>query len=190
MTTNEMSAPTLEPIVSIDVNGIPTPNVPCAIVMNTTITTTLGNTSFDILPKETVNILFRDGRVISHFLEHWVSIRYGLVHVGGCADHDMKNDSNHDTNKDDSNHDKKYDEKTFTKAKGGCKFMPSSMIGKGRKFDQKIFLEKSEKLIYVIVSVINFPEIKIRFVKGSDLARQYPKGIIPLKDHDKFFTDS
>ena len=34
---------------------------------------------------------------------------------------------------------------------------------------------------------INFPEIKVKFVRGSDLIQTYPKGSIPLKDHAKFF---
>ena len=32
-----------------------------------------------------------------------------------------------------------------------------------------------------------FPQIKIRFVRGSELIKLYPKGEIPLKDHVKFF---
>jgi len=66
--------------------------------------------------------------------------------------------------------------------------MPSSMIGTGRTFNKEEFEEKSKKLIFCIVSNINFPEIKIKFVKGSNLLEIYPKGIIPLNDHVKFFN--
>jgi hypothetical protein len=100
-----------------------------------------------------------------------------LIHVKGCKkyDHTDINDENI-----------KYDQKTFTSR--GCKFMTSNMIGEGRKFNKEIFEEKAKKLIYIIVSNIHFPEIKVRFVKGYDLSVQYPNGIIPLKDFDKFFN--
>ena len=62
------------------------------------------------------------------------------------------------------------------------------MIGEGRTFNKEIFEEKAKKLIYIIVSNCNFPEIKIKFVRGIDLIIDYPKGVIPLKDLDKFFN--
>jgi hypothetical protein len=62
------------------------------------------------------------------------------------------------------------------------------MIGVGRVFDKQKFEEKANKLIYIIVSNINFPEIKIKFVKGSDLIIKYPKGEIKLKDSVEFFN--
>jgi hypothetical protein len=80
----------------------------------------------------------------------------------------------------------KYDQKTFTAR--GCKFMPSNMIGERRKFDKKIFEEKAKKLIYIIISNVEFPEIKIKFVKGIDLIVDYPDGKIPSKDLIKFFN--
>jgi hypothetical protein len=64
------------------------------------------------------------------------------------------------------------------------------MIGQGRHFDQAVFDEKSKKLIYVIVSNVNFPNLKIRFVKGTDLASKYPTGEIKFSQHDIFFQDS
>ena len=66
--------------------------------------------------------------------------------------------------------------------------MPSNMIGEGRTFNKEIFEEKAKKLIYIIVSNVNFPEIKIKFVKGIEIIVQYPTGVIPLKDFDKFFN--
>jgi hypothetical protein len=61
------------------------------------------------------------------------------------------------------------------------------MIGEGRKFNKEIFEEKAKQLIYIIVSNVNFPEIKIKFVKGVDLIVDYPTGKIPSKDLVKFF---
>ena len=106
-----------------------------------------------------------------------MAINYPLIHVKGCKkyDHTDINDENI-----------KYDQKTFTAR--GCKFMPSNMIGEGRIFNKDIFEEKAKKLIYIIVSNVNFPEIKIKFVKGIDLIVYYPTGFIPLKDSVKFFN--
>ena len=66
--------------------------------------------------------------------------------------------------------------------------MPSNMIGEGRKFDKEIFENKAKDLNYIIVTNVNFPEIKIKFVKGTDLIIQYPNGSIPSKDLIKFFN--
>jgi hypothetical protein len=62
------------------------------------------------------------------------------------------------------------------------------MIGEGRKFDKEIFETKAQNLNYIIVSNVNFPEIKIKFVKGSELLIDYPNGVIPSKDFIKFFN--
>ena len=61
--------------------------------------------------------------------------------------------------------------KTLTE--NGCDYAPSYMKGTGRKFNKEEFEEKSKKLIFCIVSNINFPEIKVRFVRGSKLLEKY-----------------
>lgn len=149
-----------------------------AIVFNKTIHRTIRNVSFDTLPPEILRDLFGDGRIFAHFIERILAQDYGLTHVTGCKGHDIV---------DPTNPDIKYEQKTFTV--NGCKFMPSNMIGQGRHFDKAIFDEKSKNLLYVIVSNVHFPELKIRFMKGTDLATLYPNGEIKFKDHDKFFTD-
>ena len=78
-----------------------------------------------------------------------------------------------------------YDEKTFTK--NGCHFCPSNMLGQGRQFDKEIFEEKTKNMIFCIVSNIDFPNIKVRFVKGSELIVKYNKGFIPLNHFGEFF---
>jgi hypothetical protein len=135
------------------------------------------NFSFGNLPEPIVIDILKDGRAFSHFIEPWLAINYPLIHIKGCKKYDHT---------DINNENVKYDQKTFTK--GGCKFMPSNMIGEGRTFNKEIFEEKAKKLIYIIVSNVNFPEIKIKFVKGIELIVQYPTGVIPLKDFDKFFN--
>ena len=143
-----------------------------------TITHIIENYGFGNLPKEAVANQYKDGRYFSHIIELWLSENYPILkHVKGCKKYDH-------VNIEDENI--KYDQKTFTS--GGCKFMPSNMIGEGRVFNLEVFQEKAKKLIYIIVSNIHFPEIKIKFVRGFDLIIQYPKGVIPLKDFDKFFN--
>lgn len=153
-------------------------NVMPPIIFNTTIVRKINNVSFDALPLEVLKELFNDGRIFSHFIERILAQDYGLSHVAGCKGHDLV---------DPSNAQVKFEQKTFTG--NGCRIMPSNMIGQGRHFDMGIFHEKAAGLNYIIVSNITFPELKIKFVKGSDLISQYPNGEIKLRDHDKFFRD-
>ena len=148
-----------------------------SIELNTTFTHDIENFGFGDLSREETIEIYKDGRVFSHFIEKWIANHYPLTHVGGCKKYDFVDNNYPDT---------KYDEKTFTSK--GCSFVPSNMLGQGRSFNAEVFKEKSSKLIYCIVSNVNFPEIKIRFVNGSELAKEYPKGKIPLKDHVKFFN--
>ena len=147
-----------------------------SVELNRTFTHFINNYTFGNLPINSCQGILRDGRVFSHFIEHWISNNYPLTHVDGCKSHDFI---------DNSDPTIIYDEKTFTK--GGCNFCPSNMLGQGRKFDKEVFVEKTKKLIFCIVSNINFPEIKIKFVRGEDLLELYPNGKIPLCDHVKFF---
>tara|TARA_B110000027_G_C15950795_1_gene225507 strand:- start:169 stop:639 length:471 start_codon:yes stop_codon:yes gene_type:complete len=151
-------------------------NLP-SVSLNKTFTHVIQNYTFGNLSNETCVNIFKDGRPFSHFIEKWIACNYPLTHVDGCKKYDFI---------DNNNPTILYDEKTFTK--GGCRYMPSNMIGSGRTFNKEEFEEKSKKLIFCIVSNINFPEIKIKFVNGCDLLENYPKGIIKLNDHVKFFN--
>ena len=62
------------------------------------------------------------------------------------------------------------------------------MIGEGRVFNKEVFEEKAKTLVYIIVSNIHFPEIKVKFVRGVDLIVDYPTGVIPSKEFNKFFN--
>ena len=149
-----------------------------AIPFNVTFLDTISNYGFGNVPNNVCIRLLKDGRHFSAFIEAWLEQNYpSLKWIGGCKGHDLE---------DIADENIKYEQKTFTK--GGCKFMPSNMIGVGRKFDQTIFEEKTKKLIFIIVSNIDFPNIKIKFVRGTDLLVNYPDGKIPLKDFDKFFN--
>lgn len=138
----------------------------------------LENVAFDCLPLEQVAKIFKDGRVFSHLIEPWLAQKFPITHITGCKEYDFT---------DNADPEIKYDQKTFTA--GGCKYYPSSMIGTGRKFDRELFEQKANKLIYIIVSNIQFPEIRVKFVTGADLLAQYPKGEIPFANYGKFFED-
>lgn len=147
------------------------------IIYGKTYTHRIETFTFGNLSQEQIIEIYKDGRAFSHFVEPWLAINYPLIHVKGCKkyDHTDINDEN-----------VKYDQKTFTAR--GCKFMPSNMIGEGRTFNRDIFEEKAKGLIYIIVSNVNFPEIKVKFMRGIDLIVDYPNGIIPSKDFVKFFN--
>ena len=147
-----------------------------SVQLNRTFTHLITNYSFGNLSNTSCQEILKDGRVFSHFIEYWISNNYPLTHVKGCKPHDFV-DNNDPTII--------YDEKTFTR--GGCNFCPSNMLGQGRTFDKEVFIEKTRKLIFCIVSNVNFPEIKIKFVRGEDLLLKYPNGKIPLNNHVKFF---
>ena len=153
-----------------------TPWVTPSVLLNVTHTYTINNISFGNLSQESVIEIFKDGRVFSHFIEKWLTSHYPLIHVSGCRDHDFI---------DPHNSNIKYDEKTFTR--NGCNFCPSNMLGQGRVFNMEVFEEKNKKLIFCIVSNINFPEIKVKFMKGVELLEKYPKGKISLENHIQFF---
>ena len=147
------------------------------IVFNQTFVSTIQNFAFGDLSQEVIKEIFKDGRVFAHFIEPFLAQEYGLTHIKGCKDHDLV---------DPQNPQVKYEQKTFTRNE--CDFTPSNMKGQGRHFDKTVFDEKSKNLIYVIVSNVNFPEIKVRFVKGPELTAMYPNGKISKNDHDKFFS--
>ena len=147
------------------------------IIFNKTFIYNLTAYSFGNLSSSMIIEIFKDGRPFSHFIEKWLSVNFQLTHITGCKSYDFV---------DSNDENIKYDQKTFTSR--GCKFMPSNMIGEGRKFDKEIFENKAKNLNYIIVSNVNFPEIKIKFVKGTDLINDYPNGSIPSKDLIEFFN--
>ena len=147
------------------------------IELNKTYTHVLSNYGFDCLSPQIIEQIFKDGRAFSHFIEPWLAEKYPLNHITGCKKYD------HTSKSDESI---LYDQKTFTAR--GCNIKPSNMIGEGRKFDEEIFKEKASKLIYIIVSNINFPEKKVKFVRGTELLLKYPGGKIPSKHFEEFFN--
>tara|TARA_B100001123_G_scaffold444543_1_gene593687 strand:- start:813 stop:1280 length:468 start_codon:yes stop_codon:yes gene_type:complete len=148
-----------------------------SVELNKTFDHTIAGYAFGNLSDEICKELWKDGRPFSYFIEAWICENYPLTHVKKNKKYDFT---------DNVNSEILYDEKTFTK--NGCTFCPSNMLGQDRTFDQTIFEEKTKKLILCIVSNRDFPNIKIRFVKGEDLINKYPTGKIPLKDFVEFFN--
>lgn len=147
-----------------------------SVELNKTFEHKISNYRFGNVSDETCIEIWKDGRPFSHFIEAWICNNYPLTHITGCKAYDFI---------DNANPEILYDEKTFTKR--GCAFCPSNMLGQGRSFHRIKFEEKTKKLIFCIVSNIDFPSIKIRFVTGEDLVKEYPNGKIPSKDFIKFF---
>lgn len=147
------------------------------IFMNTTYVYYASEYNFENLPKEKLNKIYQDGRIFAFMIEYWLEANFqNLKHVDKKI-YDFIHEKKEEI---------KYDEKTFTKR--NCDIKPSKMKGKGRKTDQNEFQSIAKTLIYIIVSNVNFPEIKIQFIHGEKFLQTYPDGIIPSKDHDKFFN--
>ena len=147
-----------------------------SVELNKTFNHTIENYNFGNVPNIILKKQYRDGRSFSHVIEPWLAVNYPLTYIEGCKKYDFT---------DKNFPDILYDEKTFTKR--GCDFRPSNMKGQGRTFNKELFKEKTKNLVFCIVSNIDFPNIKVRFVKGSELILKYPNGKIPSKDLVKFF---
>ena len=142
--------------------------------LNKTYTFELSNIAFDIVPPDKLNELFKDGRHASHILELWVVEKFKNIHP--------KNEKNHDFIDDCANY---LEAKCFTR--NGCKFMPSRMIGVSRKLDLVEAHEVVKSNIYVLMNICDMPTIRIRFVKGKDLLKKYPKCVIAKSKSEEVY---
>lgn len=148
------------------------------IEYNKTYTFTV-DASFGSLPKEVINQMFQDGRVASKFLENQLPFWFEALDYKDAKGYDHI----------DTETERKLDAKCFTK--GGMQFAPSGMYGKGRKVNIEEAHEHANTIDYIACDVVEFPTVRVRFVKGTTLIDQYPnKGCkVPLKDREKFFAD-
>lgn len=83
---------------------------------------------------------------------------------------------------------RKLDLKNFTNS-SGSKFMPSGMIGKGRKFNIEEFHEHAKELTYIFCDITNFPKINVVFKDGGELISKYPKGHIVFSHRNDLFSN-
>ena len=147
------------------------------IELNKTYYKEIENFSFGELPKELLTALFKDGRTTSRFMEKLATMWFPeLTNV------DVKHYDHVDTEGN------RFEMKGFTK--GGCKFVPSSMLGKGRHIDLDELAEgiSEHKLTYIITDIVNFPKVMVKFVDGKELLRTYPKGEIKFNERESFFA--
>ena len=131
----------------------------------------------DLTEEEAIKVL-SDGRPMSHLIEVQLTKWFPqLTHVEGCKDHDHVMQQN--------GRKLKLDAKNFTKR--GCKFMPSSMIGTGRTFNEQQFNNSVKNKDYIIVDITRLPKVHVTFQKGTALAAAFPKGKITKSQRGLLF---
>lgn len=135
--------------------------------------------SFGDLPRETINAMFRDGRVASKFLENHLPIWFPELKFVDAKGYDHVNLKTG----------RKLDAKCFTK--GGLTFAPSVMLGAGRKIDESAVHEHAETIDYIACDIVEFPKVRIRFVTGTYLIENYPGKYckVPSSAREHFFSD-
>jgi len=132
------------------------------------------NISFGDLNDDELSTMFTDGRLASHFLERQLTKWFPKLTFVDKKGHDHLDEEGN-----------KYDQKCFTK--GGLGFAPSHMGGKGRVFVQEEAHEHAKEITYICCDIVDFPLVKVRFAKGSDLIKEFPKCRIPFKMRNEFF---
>jgi len=131
--------------------------------------------SFGDLSSSELDSMFTDGRLASHFLERQLTKWFPKLTFVDKRGHDhLDEDGN------------KYDQKCFTK--GGLGFAPSHMGGKGRVFVQEEAHDHAKEITYICCDIVDFPLVKVRFAKGSELIKEFPKCKIPFKLRNEFFS--
>ena len=139
-------------------------------------TFTVENISFGDLNQDELATMFTDGRLASHFLERQLTKWYPDLTFVDKKGYDHLDEQGN-----------KYDQKCFTK--GGLGFAPSHMGGKGRVFVQEEAHEHAKDITYICCDVVDFPIVKVKFAKGSDLIVDYPKCKIPFSKRKEFFGE-
>jgi len=133
------------------------------------------NVSFGDLTQEAIHDILKDGRLASHFLERQLEIWYPhLTFVDGKGYDHIDEEGN------------LYDQKCFTK--GGLAFAPSNMIGGSRSINEEVATEHCKDITYIACDIIDFPTVRVKFAKGSDLMKEYKNFKIPKSQRDKFFS--
>jgi len=137
----------------------------------------IDNYSFGRCSSEALSELFRDGRVASRFIELEVAERFsGLrgAESSNAKGYDMVGRGG-----------QKLEVKTFTKS--GCKFVPSYMVGSGRKMDAKKAKKETVAKYLCIADITDFPNVNLVFKKFDDVWRDYPKGSIAYNKREDLF---
>ena len=122
-----------------------------------------GKVTFWELPVEEVYELFKDGRTSSRFLERKVPYLFKAFKYVDEKGYDWLRELLN-----------KVEGKCVTR--NGCNFAPSAMVGSGRKVKPDKVKQHIEdnNLDYILMDVVEFPIVHMRFVKGSDLITTHP----------------
>ena len=94
--------------------------------MNKTYNYKFEDVKFDNLDEVSLLKAFMHGSTISRFIELWLARNYDKLMDSDTPEYDLW----------DFEKKRKVEVKSFTKS--GCRFMPSYMIGAGRKLDEEI----------------------------------------------------
>lgn len=138
-------------------------------------TFTIENISFGDLSSDELDAMFTDGRLASHFLERQLTKWYPFLSFVDKRGYDhLDNEGN------------KYDQKCFTK--GGLGFAPSHMGGKGRVFVQEEAHAHAKDITYICCDVVDFPTVRVKFAKGEELIKEFPKCKIAFSKREEFFS--
>jgi hypothetical protein len=136
-----------------------------------------GKIQFGDIPIEVLHNLFKDGRLASHMMERFIEKTWSDLEFTNKKGYDFICKKTGD----------RYDQKTFTK-RGGT-YIPSNMIGVGRKLIVEEMHNHAMSTNYIFVDVVDFPKIKIIFKEGKQLVEKYPTGKIHIDKKNVFFSD-
>jgi len=125
--------------------------------------------------KEQTQEICKNGSFMSHINERIGANIYNIIHQQATGfDYPLQEGI-----------EKQLDQKTFTKK--GLKFMPSYMIGKGRKFNKEQFDQHVLVTDYMITDITSFPMIRFVIRNGIELAKDFPRGSVGKSKIKKVF---
>jgi len=128
--------------------------------------------SFGDLSQDVVNELLRKGPPNSPFMEKQLAVWFPEIeHIPAQKgwDHKWKY---HGPTHEEEKLKKLLDAKSFTKS--GLGFAPSHMVGAGRKLIKEEAKEHAHLIDYILCDIVEFPYVRIRFIRGVDLYTLYP----------------
>lgn len=129
----------------------------------------VGNLSFSILNQQELILLFSDGRICGRMVEPLLARIFNdfICKIVGNNKFDLTKISNIDL---------KQEVKTFTRS-SGCNLIPSSQIGKGRKYDVIEYHVRVKQMeTYIVVDIRDFPNIKIIAWDSKHILKNYSDG--------------
>jgi len=135
------------------------------------------NATFGDIHPDIINLMFRDGRIASHFLERQLEQWFPELTFVNSKGHDHVNKVSN----------RLYDAKCFTH--NGLSYAPSVMLGAGRKVVKEDAHAHAKHIDYIACDVTDFPSVRVRFVSGTDMIEKYPSTRVSFKQRDKFFED-